>query len=261
MLLMPTDPEACIRALEAAVKSGRIPIRRINASAAKVLSAKQRLGLTKRRAVDLDAVSDQIKDPKLDALADRVAEKALTLVRDDKQMFPMAQAMGSCLVIMNESEFSQRGQILVHELAGTAPGLKTYVANATMPDPVLNTIAFDMVQCKQIYVAAFVTVAAYRGSIGLQGGLSAFLKRVTDGSAPVALISLGNPYLLRDFPKVAAYAATFSSAETSEVATARAILGQIAITGKMPVSIPGVAKIGDGLTVSAKSNPTSNATR
>ncbi len=251
MLLMPTDPEACIRALEAAVKSGRISTSRINASAAKVVAAKQRAGLFKSRTVALDQLSDEIKDPKLDGLAQRVAEKAFTLVRDDKHLFPMPQGPGSCLIVMNESQFSQRGQTLSQELIHAVPDLKIYVANSVMPDVVLKAIATDATQCKQIYVGAFVTVTAYRGSVGLQGGLTTFLNNLTEGPAPVALVSLGNPYLLRDFPKVSGYAATFSSAESSEVAAARAILGQIPISGKMPVSIPGLANMGDGLNVPA----------
>ncbi|MBV9499892.1 MAG: hypothetical protein JO138_11005 [Acidobacteriaceae bacterium] len=50
---------------------------------------------------------------------------------------------------------------------------------------------------------------------------------------------------------MSSYVATFSSASTSEVAAARAILGEIPITGKLPVSIPGLAKVGDGLDVPA----------
>jgi beta-N-acetylhexosaminidase len=152
---------------------------------------------------------------------------------------------------MNEWRFSQRGETLFHSLDREVQGLKTYVANSTMAEGVLKAIANDAAQCKQVYVAAFVTVAANRGSVSLQGGLAPFLNTLIEGPASVALISLGNPYLLRDFPKVAAYAATFSSAESSEIATAQAILGQIPISGKMPVSIPGLAKIGDGLTVPA----------
>jgi beta-N-acetylhexosaminidase len=74
----------------------------------------------------------------------------------------------------------------------------------------------------------------------------------------VALISLGNPYLLRDFPDLRSYAATFSTSSSSEIAAAKAILGEIPITGKMPVSIPGLAKIGDGLDVPAKVKMASN---
>ena len=261
VLLMPTDPAACIRALEAAVKSGRIPASRINASAAKVMAAKQRLGLMKSRAVSLDDLTDQIEDPALDALATQVADKAFTLVKDDKHLFPMPPGAASCLVIMSEGQFSQRGATLVRDLTRAAPELKSYVANTAMPNDVLKAIATDAQQCKQVYVAAFVTVSANRGSVSLEGGLPAFLNLLIGGPAPVALISLGNPYLLRDFPNVSAYAATFSSAETSEVAAARAILGEISITGKMPVSIPGFAKIGDGLDVPAKSGSASNVTR
>jgi beta-N-acetylhexosaminidase len=95
-------------------------------------------------------------------------------------------------------------------------------------------------------------VAAYRGSVALEGGLSGLVTGLIKSSAPVALISLGSPYLLRNFPDVSAYAATFSTSSTSEIAAARAILGEIPIQGKLPVSIPGLAKIGDGIQVSGK---------
>lgn len=264
MLLMPTDPQACIRALEAAVKSGRISAKRINASVAKVLAAKQRLGIAKSRAVNLEELSNQIKDSGLDTLAARVAGKAITLVKDDKHLFPMPSGGGSCLIVMNEGRFSPRGQTLIQEISRTAGSVKIYVANSSMPDFVLSAIAADAAQCQQIYVAAFITVTAYRGSVGLEGGLSPFLNRLIEGPAPVALISLGNPYLLRSFPKVAAYAAAFSSAETSEIAAGQALRGEIAITGRLPVSIPGFAKIGDGLDVPAipnKSTTASNRSR
>jgi beta-N-acetylhexosaminidase len=94
--------------------------------------------------------------------------------------------------------------------------------------------------------------------VALQGSLNAFLKTLAAAQAPVALISFGNPYLLKDFPEISSYAATFSTASTSESAAAKAILGEIAITGKLPVSIPPLARIGEGLDVPAKPKPASN---
>ncbi len=258
VLLMPTDPGVCIRALMAAVNSGRISRQRIDASAAKVMLAKQRLGLMRNRSVSLDGLTDEIEDPKLEQLAQHVADEAVTLVKDDKHLFPMPSPSGTCLVIMGEGQFSQRGEALVHELRRGARELKTYVVNPSVSDAVLTAIANDAAQCPQIYVAAFVTVSANRGSVALQGGLNSFLTTLIHGPAPVALISLGNPYLLRDFPDVASYAATFSTSSTSEIAAAKAILGEIPITGKLPVSIPGLAKVGDGLDVPAKAKTASN---
>jgi beta-N-acetylhexosaminidase len=68
---------------------------------------------------------------------------------------------------------------------------------------------------------------------------------------PVALIALGNPYVLRNFPKVTAYLATYSTVPPSEVAAVRALFGEINITGHLPVTIPGLAKYGDGIQLQA----------
>ncbi len=252
VLLMPSDPEACIRALLAAVKSGRISRQRIDASAAKIMAAKQKVGLFRSRFVNLDQISDHLDSPELDDLAQQVANRAITLVKDDRHLFPMPATSGSCLVVMTENEFSLRGEALARTLEHQAPGLKTYIVSSHSPADLLKDVAASAGACHQTYVAGFVTVAANRGSVSLEGGLNDFLKNLTQCSAPVALISLGNPYLLRDFPNVSSYAATFSTASTSEVAAARAILGEIPITGKLPVSIPGFAKVGDGLDVPAR---------
>ncbi len=252
VLLMPPDPEACIRAITAAVNRGRISQERIDASVAKILAAKQLAGLFRERFVSLDVLSDELAEPKIDLLAQRVADEAVTLVRDDKHLFPVPSLDGSCLVVLAESQFSQRGEALAFELQRRMHDLKTYVVNPSVPVTLLTAIAQDTSRCKQIYAGAFITVAANRGSVGLEGSLNSFLSTLVHGPAPLALMSLGNPYLLRDFPDVASYAATFSTSTTSEIAAAKAILGEIAITGKMPVSLPGIAKVGDGLQVPAK---------
>ncbi len=249
VLLMPSDPEACIRGVLAAVKAGRISQRHIDSSVAKILAAKQRVGLYRNRMVNLDKIADGVKDPKLDELAQRAAVEALTLVKDDKHMFPTQDVAKSCLVVLTEGRFSSRGQNLLSTLGRQAPKLNTFLANPTMPETELAAIANGMKDCKQVYVAAFITVAAYRGSVGLEGGLSGFMNSLIQTNPAVALISLGNPYLLRNFPGVSAYLATFSPSDTSEVAAAKAILGQVPIQGKLPVSIPGLAKLGDGIEV------------
>ncbi len=259
VLLMPTDPGACIRAIMAAVAHGRITRTRIDVSAAKVLAAKRRVGLYRSRTVDLDTITEQLDQRKTNALAQRVANGAVTLVKDTRHLFPVPAMTGSCLVVMGESTFTQRGEILATELQrGGMHDLKIYVVTPAVTDPVLKAVVEDASHCGQIYVAAFITVAANRGNVALEGGLGLFLTKLIAGPSPVALISLGNPYLLRDYPAVSAYAATFSTTGSSEIAAAKAILGEIPITGTLPVSIPGIANIGDGLRVAARARSTSN---
>ena len=153
VLLMPSDPEACIRALVAAVKSGRISRQRIDLSAAKVMAAKQEVGLLRSRLVNLDSISDDLEDPSFEQMAQNVADRAFTLVKDDQRLFPMTGAVGACLVVMDEGEFSMRGQTLAMELRRRVPELRSYITNPGMPDPVLTAIAGDTSTCKAIYVA------------------------------------------------------------------------------------------------------------
>lgn len=261
VLLMPTDPEACIRSIEAAVRSGRISRSRINQSVTRILAAKRRTGLFRNRFVKLDSITDDLAAKRLAYLAQRVATRAFTLVKDDKHLFPLPAMDGACLITMTDDAFSTRGQVLATVLQRQTPALQAYQVNSTMPADLLKQIANDAAQCRETYVTAFVTVAANRGSVALLGGLNDFMKSLIEGPSPVALVSLGSPYLVRDFPQVSSYAATFSSTTTSELAAAKAILGDAAISGKLPVSIPGIAKIGDGLTVPEKRYTASNGSQ
>jgi beta-N-acetylhexosaminidase len=252
VLLMPIDPEPVIKAVEAAIKSGRLSRKRIDVSAGRILAAKQKLGLYRSRVVNLDEISDQAKQKQMSDLAQDAAARALTLLKDEKHLFPIPAGTGTCLVAITEGQFSQRGELLTHELLRGRPDVKVSLANSGMPDTVLAAITTDLGACKQIYVAAFITVTANRGSVTLEGGLNTFLAALIHGQAPVALISLGSPYLLRQFPDVSSYLVTFSTTQSSEVATARALLGAIAIDGRSPISIPPLVKPGDGISVAAK---------
>ena len=253
VLLMPTDPDACIDAIESAVNSGRISRDHIDASVEKILAAKERAGLFSDRYVKLDELTERLNVAKFEPMAESVAGRAITLVKDDRHLFPLPANSAPCLVVMGEGPFAMRGEVVARELSRLVPGLKVFPANSAMPDVLLSAHAAQTLSCRQIYVASFVNLAANRKD-GLSGLLAALIK----GPAPVALISFNSPYLLRNFPNVAAYAATFSPTVTSETAMAKAIVGEIPIQGKMPVSIPGLVKIGDGISVPTAENRASN---
>lgn len=254
VLLMPADPQACIRAIEAAVNSGRLSRRRIDESVARVLAAKRQLGLYKSRLVDLDSIADRLDQAQFELSAQTVADHAVTLVKDEKQLFPITHPDDDCLVVLNGSRFLTNGQTLLNEVRRRSPKMRTAVTDASASDAELTAIKTDFASCSQIYLAAFttVTVDPTAADKGLGGFVSAFIQ----GQAPVALISFWNPYIYRGFPTVSAYATTFSTSITSEVAAAKALFGEIPIQGKLPISIPGLAKIGDGLSIPAQRKET-----
>ena len=76
---------------------------------------------------------------------------------------------------------------------------------------------------------------------------------------PVVLVALGSPYLLRNYPHVTAYLATFSTVPPSEAAAIKALFGEISIGGHLPVTIPGVAPYGFGIELPARAATRSHA--
>jgi len=98
-------------------------------------------------------------------------------------------------------------------------------------------------------------VAAARGNVALAAGFPKLLDTLVALGKPVTLIALGNPYLLRSFSKVAAYLATYSTVPPSEIAAVKALYGEIAIRGHLPITIPDLAKYGDGIQLPATTAP------
>ena len=84
-----------------------------------------------------------------------------------------------------------------------------------MSDADLQAAVQRASEASQYVVAAFASVAAYRGSVALGGGFPQMVQNLIATKKPVALIALGNPYLLRNFPDVAAYMTTYSTVPPS----------------------------------------------
>ena len=252
VLLMPTDPEAVVKAVTAAVQSGRLTRRRIQESVVKILAAKERVGLEHKRFVDLEGIGDVVDSPESNEKAQEIADHAVTLVRNGGGMIPLAAPDKACYVTMPESRVSTEGQLFTQEVRKIAPRALVNTWDPEWSREQLDEALGRMGSCESYVVAAFTSVGAYRGTVGMLGGeLPHALEALISSGKPVALIALGNPYVLRNFGNATAYLATFSNVAPSEIAAARATLGEIAIGGHLPVTIPGQAGYGEGIQLRA----------
>ena len=250
-LLMPVDAEAAIRAVVAAVESGRIKRRRIEESVAKILAAKEKVGLDRKRHVDVEGLEDVINSPEANEKAREVAERAITLVRNEGSVVPLAAPEQACFVVLAESRYQNQGQIFSQEVRARLAHATLATLDASLSRADVDAALGRLAGCETYVVAAFASVTSYRGSLGLEGELPHAMEALAAAGKPLVLVALGNPYLLRSFPNVAAYLATYSSVAPSEAAAVRALWGEIDIGGHLPVSIPGLAARGDGIQVKA----------
>ena len=250
-LLMPADPDVAIRAVVAAVQSGKLARQRIQNSVIRILSAKERLGLDRKRSVDVESIGDVIDDPAVNEKAQEVADRAVTLVRNNGNMLPLSTPNLACFVIMNESRYTSDGLVFSQEAHKRVANADVIMLDGTMPREQIDNLMQKQAQCAEYVVAAFAAVNASRGTVSLSSELSRALDTFIASGKPVALVALGNPYLLRTYPKAAAYLATFSNVAPSEIAAVKALWGEIPIRGHLPVTIPGEARYGEGIQLAA----------
>ncbi len=254
VLLMPPDPERAINAVVVAVEKGRIPRQRVDDSAMRVLAAKIHLGLTKNKLVNVETVADVLDAKESNESAQRVSDRAVTLVKNEGGAVPLQNANQACVIIAVQGRGSVSGPRFAQEFARRAKDARIVTVDSTMPAAAVQAQVGDTSKCSAIVISANFATAASRGDVALGGDLAPFVEKLTEGPIPVVLVAVGNPYLLASFPKVAAYLATFSITVPSELSAVKALFGQMAITGRMPVSIPGFAALGDGIQLPAKTH-------
>jgi len=246
VLLMPPNPKEAVRAILAAVKSGRISRQRIDESLEKVLRAKVSLGLDKKRMVEVKAIPEALNQPADIQLAQQVADNAVTLVRNEEALLPLTDPQSACWIVLNESKRGIQGQEFLHSLGKRGLAERSVLLDPTLTEEDADKAVAMAEGCNTLVVAAF---AGFRGSGLLSDGHNRLVQRLEALGKPVVLAGLGNPYLLRGYPNVQAFLATFSTTTFSETAAVKAIIGEIAIAGRLPVSIPGLAEYGAGLTL------------
>jgi len=122
-----------------------------------------------------------------------------------------------------------------------------------MTDSVLKAVD----QAQTVVAAVYVVPSAGKmvpGANGLANSVAvadangALLQKVLDHAAEkTVMLAMGNPYLAQEFPAVQNYLCTFSNASVSEVSAVKALFGEIAIRGHLPVTIPDIAQRGAGI--------------
>jgi beta-N-acetylhexosaminidase len=102
-------------------------------------------------------------------------------------------------------------------------------------------------------VALYVRAASGSGRLDLAPELLQLLTslaRQASAERPMIACLFGNPYVVASLTDVPAVLLTYDFGDLAEASALRALAGEIPIAGRLPVTIPGVAALGDGLLLS-----------
>lgn len=247
ILLKPTDPSKAVDAIVAAVESGAITRARVDSAVRRVLELKARTGVAFRPMVPLDSLREVVGSPKHRAIAADIANRSVTLLRDEKRLVDSTQRGRTVLIqYMPETEL-RAGKVFASEIRqGAGANTRVYKVGPATSPATFDSIGAASRGAERVIVATYVRRIEGEGRFAVPQNIAAWIDELA-ARERVIVVSLGNPYLIKQFPRVSTYLTTYGVADVLERAGARAALGKSPITGTVPVSLPGFFKRGDGI--------------
>lgn len=251
MLLLPPDTEVAINEVVRAVRRGDLSEARINRSVERLLTAKTTLGLHRLRTVPLELIDDVIASPENQRLAQQIADRSVTLLRDNAHLLPLSPLRPPKIfsLVLSSDLDAAPGAVFQAEMRRRYPGLRTAALDPRTADDVVARIVKSASDSDLVVCATLIRIVSGKGTVALPANQIAIVEKVLASGKPLIFVTFGDPYVLRAIPQVPTYLCTFSYADVSQVAAAKALSGEIAIGGRMPVSIPGCSRYGEGLQV------------
>lgn len=252
-ILHSPDDGAAFAAVVGAVKSGRIPLAQINASVERILRAKARAGLHRNKLVSLDLVANVVGTRKSQAIADAVSERSITLVKDEKSQVPLTLKRDAQVLYLSVLDFPSNWRIaapsrtFIPELRKRWPNVTSVeLSDRTTPAEV-DLVRAMAPRFDAVVASVFVRAGSASGRMDLAQPLQRLLNDLGRGRRPLVTVFFGNPYVAMVLPDLPAVMLTYDFYDRAEAAAVRALAGETAIGGRLPIELPGFAKVGAGL--------------
>lgn len=222
-VLYPADVDAAIEGVRSAVRSGRLPVGRIDESVERILAAKRRAGLP--RPVQFEEIFRTVDAAAHVAVAEEIAARSVTLVRDRAGLLPLTRLHPPVVVVSDLPEENP-----LREAVRLLAPSRLVEVDAQTDEALAGAIAGDLV----------VMLLALRPKSGAGRIAMPLAARAIAAKVPnVIAISFGSPYVLRDLPDVGTFISAWGIQPVMQRAAIAALSGRAAFRGSMPVTLDG----------------------
>jgi beta-N-acetylhexosaminidase len=253
VILHSPDDAAAFRGVVEAVKSGRIAEARIEESALRVLRAKARAGLHRGRSVNLESVATVVGSRAHQGVADEVSRRSITLIKDERNAVPLQAPRDAAVLYLSALDYPSNWEIaapsrtFIPELRKRWPNV-TAIELSDRTSPSELELVRAMVPRFDIVIASvFVRAASASGRMDLALPVQQLLQSVARQKKPFVTVFFGNPYAAAYMPELPAVLLTYDFYDRAEMSAVSALAGEAAISGRLPIVLPGLAALGAGL--------------
>jgi beta-N-acetylhexosaminidase len=244
-IIKSANTETAIAAVKEAVRSGRIPESRIDQSVRRILAAKGRVGVAGGSQEEIFRTLDS---PEHRRVAAEIARRAVTLLREESGVLPLRR--DARVVIVSVSDFAE----LVNPLAGVERELASrlslkpaaFFLDARSRIEEAKPVLAAAQNADAVILALGIRVRSGAGRMAVPDAARAVIDQLPPNVKTIA-VSFGSPYLIRDLPQLETYFCAYGVQPVMQTAVVQAIFGEIPVTGRLPVTIPGLHSRGEGI--------------
>lgn len=238
LLLMTSDPQDQTRAYEAllqGVQKGKLSSADLQASVDRITRLKKWL-------------AENATSPNLSVIqcvehmqvANEIAEKSITLVRDEKKYLPIklevSKRIAVIIPIPQDLTPADTSSYIQPRLAESFREYHAQTDEFKIPYAPSEQDTSKVIEQVRAYdLIVMGTINAYA-----EEKQAEFVRQLLQTGKPVIVIAMRLPYDLAVFPQASTYVCTYGILEPSMRAVAKAVFGHSEMTGCLPVSIPGL---------------------
>lgn len=237
------DTGAAIAGVKAAVASGRLTEARIDESVRRILDAKRRV---RAHVGSVEEIFRVVDSEEHRAKAQEIARRAVTLLREGTAVLPLASdARVVTLVVSDTGEPATMLHGMQREVAGrlTQRPVSFFLDQRSRPGE--KEAVLDAARSADVVLLALsIRARSGAGEIALPQVARDVIRELPPN---VIAVSFGSPYLVREIPNVATYLCAYGIQPVMQRAVVEALFGEIGISGKLPVTIPGMFRRGEGI--------------
>jgi len=244
VLLKPSDVHRAIAAVVAAVERGEIPESRIDASVRRLLEMKLRVGVIQRPFASLETLRDSVGALEHRKVAQTIAERAITLVRDRDALVPLARGIPTLVLTYAPEADISAGRPFATALRGAlGGGTRAQRIGPRTPRAELDSLGRG---AQRVVFSTHGRTVEGESKLAIAPQVAQWIDSVA-AVLPLVMVAHGNPYVIRQFRHVGTYVLAYGTGAVVENASALGVAGARAISGHAPISLPGFYSRGDGL--------------
>ena len=253
VILHSPDDGAAFAAVVEAVKRGDIPGEQVDASVQRILRAKARAGLHRTRAVNLERIPEIVGTRRNQAVADEVSQRSITLLKDARSQVPLQAPRDAQVLYLSVLDFPSGWRIaapsrtFIPELRQRWPNVTSIELSDRTTPAEIELVRAMAPRFDVVIASVFVRAGSASGRMDLSEPLQRLLNGLSRADRPFVTIFFGNPYVAMYMPDLPAVMLTYDFYDRAEASAVKALAGETPIGGRLPIELPGYAKVGAGI--------------